>query len=157
MQRYFALALLILSFLLLAPFTLAAQTDARPLQVGSVFPQFMGKTLTGEPLELPTGAAGKPAVVIFSFSKSAGKDAHQWNERIAKDFPNDVPCYTVIMLDSVPTLFRGMVVSGIKSDMPPAVQDRTIVSYQNESLWKHRLTVTDDTRWRAIGCSPARP
>ncbi len=144
MQRYFARGLLILSLLLLAPFTLAAQTDARPLQVGGVFPQFTGKTLTGKPLELPTVAAGKPAVVIFSFAKRASKDAHKWNERIAKDFPNDVPCYTVIMLKSVPTLLRGMVVAGIKSSMPSALQDRTIVSYQDEALWKQRLNVTDD-------------
>jgi hypothetical protein len=48
------------------------------------------------------------------------------------------------MLESVPTLFRGMAVSGIKSNMPSAIQDRTIVSYQDEALWKHRLAVTDD-------------
>lgn len=122
-----------------------AQPIATPLHSGDVFPEFTGKTLTGKPLELPTVAAGKPAVVIFSFTRRAGKDARLWSERITKDFPRDVPCYTMIMLESVPTLLRGMVVSGIKSDMPPAVQDRTIVSYRDEELWKQRLAATDDS------------
>ncbi len=52
----------------------------------------------------------------------------------------------VIMLESVPLLFRGMVASGIKNDMPLAVQDRIIVSFREEELWKQRLTVTDDSR-----------
>ncbi len=146
MKGYFAQAFLMVGVLLLPPLNRAVQTDTRLLQVGEVFPQFTGKTLMGKPLELPTAAAGKPAVVIFSFSKSAGKDAHLWNEAIAKGFPNTLQSYTLIMLESVPTLFRGMVVAGIKSNMPSVLQDRTIVSYQDEELWKHRLTVTDDGR-----------
>ena len=131
--------------LIITPLICVAQPIATPLHSGDMFPQFTGKTLTGKPLELPAVAAVKPAVVIFSFTRRAGKDAQLWSERIAKDFPRDVPCYTMIMLESVPTLFRGMVVSGIKGDMPPAVQDRTIVSYRDEELWKQRLAATDDS------------
>ena len=130
--------------LIITPLICVAQPIATPLHSGDMFPQFTGKTLTGKPLELPAVAAVKPAVVIFSFTRRAGKDAQLWSERIAKDLPRDVPCYTMIMLESVPTPFRGMVVSGIKGDMPPAVQDRTIVSYRDEELWKQRLNVTDD-------------
>jgi len=72
--------------------------------------------------------------VIFSFSKTAGNDARSWNERLSKDFPKDVPSFTIIMLESVPKLFRGMALSGIKGSMPIAMQDRTLVLYRDETL-----------------------
>ena len=145
MSRYSIPFPLLGVLLIITPLICVAQPIATPLHSGDMFPQFTGKTLTGKPLELPAVAAVKPAVVIFSFTRRAGKDAQLWSERIAKDYPRDVPCYTMIMLESVPTLFRGMVVSGIKGDMPPAVQDRTIVSYRDEELWKQRLAATDDS------------
>ena len=92
------------------------------------------------------GGSGKPAVVIFSFSKAAGNDARSWNERLSRDFPKDVPSYTIIMLESVPKLFRGMALSGIKGSMPIAVQDRTLVLYRDETLWKQRLACSEDSR-----------
>jgi hypothetical protein len=84
--------------------------------------------------------------VIFSFSKAAGNDARSWNERLARDFPGDVPRFTIIVLESVPKLFRGMALSGIKSSMPSSMQDRTIVLYRDETLWKQRLAVSEDNR-----------
>jgi hypothetical protein len=125
---------------------LAAQPNAEPLRAGDLFPQLRGQTLTSKSLELPTAACGKPAVVIFSFSRTAGKDARLWNEHVAGDFSNTVPGYMVIVLESVPKLFRGVVVSGIKSAMPPPVQDGAIVLYQDEKLWKLRLTAAYNDR-----------
>jgi hypothetical protein len=119
-----------------------------------MFPQFSGQTLTGKSMELPTAAMGKPAVVIFSFSKTAGKDARSWNERLSRDFPKDVPSYTIILLESVPKLFRGMAVSGIKGSMPILLQDRTSVLYRDETLWKQRLAFSDDSRAYVILLGP---
>jgi hypothetical protein len=42
--------------------------------------------------------------------------------------------FQVIVLESVPKLFRGAALSGIKSGMPIAVQELTIVLYQDEEL-----------------------
>ena len=119
-----------------------------------MFPQLSGQTLTGKSLELPAAAMGKPAVVIFSFSKTAGNDARSWNERLSRDFPKDVPSYTIILLESVPKLFRGLAVSGIKSSMPVPVQDRTIVLYSDEKLWKQRVAFSDDSRAYVILLGP---
>ena len=144
MQRYSRLTLPLIAFFLFASLAQAGQPAAARLRIGDAFPQVSGQTLTGKSLELPSAAASRRAVVIFSFSKAAGKDARLWSIGISKDLPQDVPIYSVIMLESVPKLFRSMVVSGIQDNMPLPMQDRTIVLYRDEKLWKQRLAVTDD-------------
>jgi hypothetical protein len=49
------------------------------------------------------------------------------------------------MLEAAPRLLRGIIVSELKSNLPPSMRDRTIVSYQNEDLWKQRLAVANDS------------
>ena len=95
MRKWRAFALLIIGAQI--PKLLSALPNEAPLQVGSGFPRFSGQTLTGKSLDLPAAAAGRPVVVVFSFSKSAGQDAHKWNENLSRDFPN-VPAYTIIEL-----------------------------------------------------------
>jgi len=81
--------------------------------------------------------------VVFSFSRAGGRDAQLWTQRLMKDDPH-LANYTVIFLESVPGLFRPIAVSGIKDGMPPVLQDRTILLYRNEDLWRQRLQVTNE-------------
>jgi hypothetical protein len=120
---------------------LAGTADQNALRIGDLFPQFSGQTPTGKSLALPA-ASGGPQIIMFSFSRMAGKDARVWNEHLS-EFANSVSGYQAIVLESVPRLFRGTALSGIKSSMPAALQDRTIVLYQDEKLWKARLSVSD--------------
>ena len=110
---------------------------------GRIMPAVSGRTLTGREVDLPAAAGGKPAVVIFTFSRAAGRDAENWAQRLSIREPR-VPVYTVIFLESVPRLIRGMVVSGIKSEMPPAMQDRAIILFHDEESWKEQLQVSND-------------
>jgi ATP10 protein len=150
MSWYFPFALLIAGVAAIAPQGQAGQPGGSPLYVGESFPRISGQTLTNKQLNLPAAAIGKPAFVVFSFSKAAGKDARLWNERLLKDYSEsnvvDAPGYQVIVLERVPRLIRSIVVSSMKNNMPPAVQERTIVSYQDEALWRQRLAVSDDNR-----------
>jgi hypothetical protein len=100
----------------------------------------MGKTL-----ELPV-ATSKPALMIFAFTRTAGKDARLWNEHLSKDLADPLLSYQVVVLESVPKLFRGTAVSGIRNGMLPAMQDRTILLYQDEKLWRQRLAASDNDR-----------
>jgi hypothetical protein len=131
-----------------------AQSDTSALHPGEIFPQLSGQTLTGKSVELPTATLGKPAVVIVSFSKTAGNDARSWNERLSRDFPKDLSSYTIIVLESVPKLFRGLAVSSIKSSMPVPMQDRTVVLYSDEKLWKQRVAFSEDSRAYVILLGP---
>lgn len=46
------------------------------------FPSLVGQTVEGKRLDLPTSAGGKVAVVIFSFSRSGGRDAQNWAQHL---------------------------------------------------------------------------
>lgn len=65
-----------------------------------------------------------------------------------RDFGSNqaVALSTVIMLESAPRLLRGVIVSRLKNDMPPPLHTSTIVSYEDETLWKQRLDVVNDRR-----------
>ena len=155
MRRFSTLVSLVMVGLLGRPVN-AAQSNAPPLHVGDVFPQFSGQTFTGKSVTLPATTVDKPAVLVFSFSRKAAQDARLWNEHLSKDFPNVISVYGVIEMESAPKLFRGMAVSGIKSSMPISVQNRTIVLYRNEKLWKGRLAVSDGSRAYVVLLAPDR-
>jgi len=88
---------------------------------------------------------GNPVAVVFSFSRIGGNDARAWSEHLSKDFP-DLSTNTIILLESVPSLFRGMALSGTKTALPLSMQDRTVVMYKDEVLWKERLEVSDERK-----------
>jgi len=66
-------------------------------------------------------AKGRPVVVLLSFSRAGGRGAREWEERLSKDDPEAVT-YTMIFLETVPRLFRPMVVSGIKGTLVNGVR-----------------------------------
>jgi hypothetical protein len=123
-----------------------AQSATSGLNLGDTLPDISGQTPSGGSLRLSDVVAGKTSVVVFSFSKTAGKDARLWNEHLYKDYGSNrlVAGSTVIMLEAAPLLLRGIIVSELKKNMPPSMRDRTIVLYQDEKLWKQRLAVADD-------------
>src|SRR5262249_31771118 len=87
----------------------AAAPSGASLRVGDAFPALAGRSLSGTALDLPGGWLGSVQVVVFSFSRAAGSDARLWNERLTRDFGafTEVSRSTVILLESVPKLFRG--------------------------------------------------
>ncbi|MGC1784270.1 MAG: hypothetical protein WA708_17235 [Acidobacteriaceae bacterium] len=105
-------------------------------------------------MSFPLPASHQPTVLVFSFSRAAATDARQWNEHLSKDFSGNLPIYGVILLQDAPTLFRPMAVAGMRTSMPQSMQDRTLVSYRDENLWKERLHVSDDSRAYVIVLGP---
>ena len=122
----------------------AATAQSAALRVGDAFPYFSAQTVTGKSLVLPEAASGKTALVIFTFGRASGKDGQTWNLRLAKDFQNPVPNYTIIFAESVPKMFQGRALSGIKSGMPQEMQDRAVLQLQDEQKWRTILGVKDD-------------
>ncbi|MBV8630378.1 MAG: hypothetical protein JOZ83_05605 [Silvibacterium sp.] len=120
-----------------------AQTLVQP---GEIFPEISGQTLSGKQLTLPGAAAGKPAVVSFSFSRTGGKDSALWSEHVEKDFPAIGHPYTLMMIEAAPKFVRGMIVSGSKKGMPQQAQDRCIPMDHDEDVWKRRIGYTDDSK-----------
>ena len=128
--------------------TMHAQSPPVALRVGDHLPDVAGQNLSGTPTHLSTVVGGKIAVVVFSFSKSGGKDTQIWDRQLVGDFGSSpsVALSTVIYLESAPRLLRGVIVSGVKNSIPPPLHTSTIVTYENEELWKQHLNVADDSR-----------
>jgi hypothetical protein len=150
-QNAVAAGLVVLVMLL----SVAAPGQPAPshLKPDDTLPVLGGQALTGRWLDLPAAAGESPAAVILSFSRAGGRDAQNWAQHLSKDYPH-LAIYTVIFLESVPRLFRSVAVSGIRGGMPLFMQDRTILLYQDESLWKQRLQVTDKSRASVILLGP---
>lgn len=144
MRRRQSGVLLFLLFLTVPLIALEAQTA--PLHIGDVLPQISGETLSGKQLTLPANAAGKPAVVSFSFSRTGGKDSSQWSDHVEKDFPAVGHPYTLMMIEAAPKFVRGMIISGSKKGMSQEAQDRCIAMEKDEDLWKQRIGFTTDDR-----------
>jgi len=126
---------------------------ASSLKPGDALPQLAGQSLTGKPVDLPAGMGNGQVVLIVSFSHAAGRDSQNWGEHLLKDHPQ-LGIYNAIFLESAPKLVRPMAVAGMKSGMPPLIQDRAVVLYRDESLWKQRLEVKDDSWARVILIDP---
>lgn len=129
----------------LAALLFTLPVPAAALHPDDLLPSLAGPTLSGPSLELPA-APGHAALVIFSFSRSAGRDARLWNERFSRDFPEDGPAYLVLELESVPRLVRGRVVSAIRNGMPLRMQGRAIILDHDEATWRSLLEVSEDRR-----------
>jgi hypothetical protein len=114
-----------------------------PLKPGDILPPLAGQTLIGKWLDIASIFGSGPTVVAFSFSRPGGRDAQLWIQRLEADDPH-LPIYTVIFLESVPGLFRSMAVAGIKNEMPPALQDRTLLVYRDQDLWRKRLQLANE-------------
>ncbi len=128
---------------LLATLSVVVEPQSSVLRPGDPLPALVGQRLDGKALDLNVAAGIDHTVLIVSFSRAGGHDAQNWEQRLLKEFPHTT-IYTVIFLESVPRLFRSIVVSGIKSEMPLSMQDRTLVVYHDEKVWKQRLQVHSD-------------
>jgi hypothetical protein len=128
----------LLVLVMLTTLIASGQPQSSLLKPGDPLPPLAGQTLTSKQLDVTVTTDKGQSVLILSFSRAGGRDAQNWTQRLSKDFPQ-VPIYTVIFLESVPSLFRPVAISSIRREMPSSMQDRTIVLYRDESLWKQRL------------------
>lgn len=119
-----------------------AQESRSNLQPGNLLPSLTGRSLADDSVDLPSAAEGHPAIVLFSFSRDGGQLAEEWVHHISAEFPG-LDAYSVLFLDAVPRLFRGVVVSGIKSRTPQEQESRTLLLYSQADKWKQQLHTCD--------------
>jgi len=124
--------------------SLGAAIASTSLKPGDVMPTLSGETLSAKPIQLPLADKVAARLLVFSFSREAGSDSRLWTEHLAKD-PSTAALivFRVIMLQSVPRLFRGAAASGIKSGLPQSLWDKTILVFRDETLWKQYLAVSN--------------
>jgi hypothetical protein len=93
------------------------------------FPEINAETLAKTTVSLPKDATGRAAVVIFTFSKSAGNAAKQWNKALRAEFKDrgELAVYQVAVLEDVPRILRGVVMRGIRSGTPEELHNSFLV------------------------------
>jgi len=108
------------------------------------FPLVQGETFAGREIELPDAAKGKVAVLIFGFTKASSKPTSAWAKKIAADFGGrqDFELYQLAVLEDVPRLLRGMVISGIKKGVPENQRDHFVPVLQGEKELKRAVDYT---------------
>jgi hypothetical protein len=99
------------------------------------------ETLSGQKLEFPTAALGKPAVYVFGFSKTAGDKVKPWMARLSQDGIN---CWSIANLEGAPSLVRGMIRSSMRKGTPEPLLDRSLVMTKDARGWKQALAVKQD-------------
>ena len=130
--------------------------DTLGLAAGVELPRLEAKGMTGEAVELPRDALGRPAILVIGFSKAAAKAMRGWLEgcrsAAAGRAPAGVSCYDVRMLADVPRLMRGMVERAMRNGYPAELLPQVLLVYSLSDAWRQRAEGIDDKMAYVIGC-----
>jgi hypothetical protein len=103
-------------------------------------PQIEVETLSGAKIELPSAVKGKPAVLCIGFSRSSKTLVKPWTTAARAEFKNSpVVVLSIAVLQGAPKFVRGMIIHGMKGDVPPEEYSKFLVLYQNESELKQAV------------------
>jgi len=103
-----------------------------------MMPRVEGESFAGRKVVLPDATKGHVAVLVFGFTKASKEPTHAWAEKILAEFgyPSAFELYQLPVLEDVPRLIRGMVISGIKKGVPEKLRDHFVPIVQGESELK---------------------
>jgi hypothetical protein len=97
-------------------------------------PPLATRTLSDREFTIPTDLPPGPAVLIVGFTRGSRTQTSAWSRQLADLKPDAV--FQVAILEDVPALLRRFVISGIKSDIPQALQDRFLIVTQGTPAWE---------------------
>jgi hypothetical protein len=108
-------------------------------------PKTEGESLSAHKVVLPDATAGKVAVLIFGFTKASKGQTSAWAGKLEPDFVArvDFDLYQLPVLEDVPRLFRGMVISGIRKGVAENKRDHFVPVLQGEEDLKKLVHYKD--------------
>jgi hypothetical protein len=106
--------------------------------LAAVLPTLSTETLSGKTFVIPRDLRGGAALFVVGFTKSSQEQTEGWTRRLRADKTNPLrlPLHSVIDLEDVPRLFRGMIVRSLKSNIPARLHDDFLVVTQSSDVWK---------------------
>jgi hypothetical protein len=144
-MRHTALANVYRAIVLLVCLTAVCPALAQSSQP---LPRLEGENFAGHKVLLPGDAAGKVTILVFGFSHASSKPTGAWADKLAAEFGSQpgFDLYQLPVLEDVPRLIRGMVVSGIKKSVPDSKRDHFVPLFQGEDQLKKTVnfTASDD-------------
>ncbi len=110
-------------------------------------PKLRGDTLDDHKIVLPDAAAGRVLFLALGFSKKAGSATGPWRDHFAADFGADphAAFYVAAMLESAPSLFRGMIRGGMRGGTPQAMRSHVLICTTDNAVWKTYVDLKDDS------------
>jgi hypothetical protein len=104
-------------------------------------PRIAGERFAGR-VELPDAARGNVAVLIFGFSKASKTPTSAWAEKLRSDFSSQTgfALYQLPVLEEVPRIIRGAVISGMKKGVPAPMRDHFVPILQDEAELKRLVS-----------------
>jgi hypothetical protein len=136
--------LLLRSLLASAVTVLALAQGASP---NSELPKLHGQTLDGKSIVLPNDAAGKVTLLVLGASRKGGEQTNPWKEHFIADFGANPQAayYVAALLQRVPTPFRAVIRTSMRSGTPNAVRSHVLTSASDEDAWKNYLGMGNDS------------
>lgn len=100
-------------------------------------PRTEGKSLSQKPVVVADAIKGRAALLIVTFSKSAGEKATAWTKTLQAKGVNDKSAiYQVAQLEDVPRFFRKLAISGMRKGIPVSYYDTFVILISDTQLWK---------------------
>jgi hypothetical protein len=129
-NRYSALLLRILPCAIFLASSLAQSVPQMP--------KTEGESLAGRKVVLPDAASGKIAVLVFGFTKASKTQTSAWASKLQADFGTraDFELYQLPVLEDVPRMVRGMVISGMRKGVADDKRDHFVPLLQGEAELK---------------------
>jgi len=116
-------------------------------------PRVEGESFAGRKVVLPDDAKGKVAVLVFGFTRASKGPTSAWSDKIFSEFGTQTgfELYQLPVLEDVPRLIRGMVISGIKKGVQGNMRDHFVPVLQGESELKKLVSYKEsDDAYLAI-------
>jgi hypothetical protein len=122
----------------LAPVLCCLAVASAIAQGAPELPKTAGDSLAGSRVVLPDAATGKVAILIFGFSKASKGPTSAWAGKIQADFGSrpEFALYQLPVLEDVPRLIRGMVISSMRKGVPDNMRDHFVPILQGETALK---------------------
>lgn len=105
-------------------------------------PRIAGESLAGRKVVFPEATEGHVAVLVFGFTKASKGPTSEWADKISSDLSSqpEFELYQLPVLEGVPRLLRGMVISGIKKGVNERVRDHFVPIVQGEASLKRLVS-----------------
>ena len=127
---------------------LAVLYFAAALSAGQSMPAIKGKALDNSEVSLPAAGGQQILILIVGFSQKSGKLCEVWSKAVSADYRADsrVAYFSLPVLEDAPSLFRPLIVRGMRKGVPADEQRRFVPIYSNEPEWKTfvHFTAPDD-------------
>ena len=101
-------------------------------------PKIEGETFAGRHVVFPDTTSGNITVLVLGFTKASKTPTSEWARKLSADFGSrpGFELYQLPVLEDVPRLLRGMVISGIKKGVADNNRDRFVPILQGEAELK---------------------